>query len=259
VEQIGSVYETMMGFTVQLTTGQSLAVHSAKRGGAASVVDLDKLLIVALTKRAELLSEQAERKPSPGVSAALRAAESVAALVRALEPVQDSAATPRVVPPGTPVLQPTPARRRSGSHYTPRSLTEPIVRTALRPVLVRLGDDPGPEAILELKVLDPAMGSGVFLVEACRQLADAVVASWSRRKAMPEMPPDEDPLIHARRLVAQRCLYGVDHNRMAVDIAHLSLWLVTLAKEHEFTFLDHALRPGDTLVGLDVPCIAALN
>ena len=162
-------------------------------------------------------------------------------------------------PLGTPVLQPTPARRRSGSHYTPRSLTEPIVRTALRPVMVMLGDDPSPEAILELKVLDPAMGSGAFLVEACRQLADALVASWSRRGATPDIPPDEDPVIHAQRLVAQRCLYGVDHNPMAVDIALLSLWLATLARDHEFTFLSHALRPGNSLVGLDVCGIAALN
>ena len=259
VEQIGSVYETMMGFTVQLTTGQSLAVRSAKRGGAASVINLDTLLATPANKRAEVLATQAENKPSPGMAAVLRAADSVAGLEAALARGQDRAATPRLVPAGTPVLQPTPARRRSGSHYTPRALTEPIVRTTLKPILARLGDDPAPEAILDLKVLDPAMGSGAFLVEACRQLADELVAAWSRRGATPEIPPDEDPLIHARRLVAQRCLYGVDRNRMAVDIALLSLWLATLAKEHEFTFLSHALRPGDSLVGLDVAKIGALH
>ena len=259
VEQIGSVYETMMGFTVQLTTGYSVAIRSSKRGGAASVIDLDRLLALAPGNRAAAVGEQAENKPGTAAAAALRATDSVAALEAVLARMQDRAATPRPVPPGTPVLQPTPARRRSGSHYTPRSLTEPIVRTALQPVLARLGDNPEPDAILELKVLDPAMGSGAFLVEACRQLADALVAAWSRREATPEIPPDEDPLIHARRLVAQRCLYGVDRNPMAVDIAHLSLWLTTLAKEHEFTFLDHALRTGDALVGLDLDSIAALH
>jgi hypothetical protein len=88
------------------------------------------------------------------------------------------------------------------------------------------------------------------LVEACRQLAEVLVASWRAHQRMPAIPPDEDELLHARRLVAQRCLYGVDKNPIAVDLAKLSLWLATLAKDHPFTFLDHALRCGDSLVGL---------
>ena len=64
------------------------------------------------------------------------------------------------------------------------------------------------------------------------------------------VPPDEDEVIFARRLVAQRCLYGVDLNPVAVDLAKVSLWLVTLAKDHALTFVDHALRHGDSLVGL---------
>ena len=84
VEQIGSVYETMMGFTVQLATGRSLAVRSAKRGGAASVIDLDRLLATAPNKRPEALATQAENKPAAGVAAALRAADSLAALEAAL-------------------------------------------------------------------------------------------------------------------------------------------------------------------------------
>jgi hypothetical protein len=94
------------------------------------------------------------------------------------------------------------------------------------------------------------MGSGAFLVEACRQLADALVVSWATHGYKPYIPPDEDELLHARRLVAQRCLYGVDRNPMAVDLSKLSLWLATLAKDHPFTFLDHSLRAGDSLVGL---------
>ena len=92
------------------------------------------------------------------------AAESIADLHAALQPVIDAAATPDLVPAGAMVLQPSPARRRSGSHYTPRELTEPIVRTALEPILARLrgpgGEPPAHEAILDLKVCDPAMGSG---------------------------------------------------------------------------------------------------
>ena len=84
--------------------------------------------------------------------------------------------TPNIVPPDSMVLQPSDERRRSGSHYTPRGLTEPIVRKTLEPVLQRSGANPTPEQILDLKVCDPAMGSGAFLVDACRFLADC----WSK-------------------------------------------------------------------------------
>ena len=103
------------------------------------------------------------------------------------------------------------------------------------------------------------MGSGAFLVEACRQLAEALVAAWEMLEATPKLPPDEDPLLHARRLIAQRCLYGVDKNRFAVNLAKLSVWLVTLAKDHAFTFLDHALKHGDSLVGLTKEQIGAFH
>ncbi|MBK7906929.1 MAG: N-6 DNA methylase [Gemmatimonadetes bacterium] len=152
--------------------------------------------------------------------------------------------------PGGLTLHPSEERRRSGSHYTPRELTEPIVATTLRPIFEAMGDSPTPQQILSLKVCDPAMGSGAFLVGACRYLGDALVQAWQRSGEMPTIPPDEDPQLFARRLVAQRCLYGVDRNPYAVQLAKLSLWLVTLAREHPFTFLDHALRHGDSLVGL---------
>ena len=172
----------------------------------------------------------------------------------ALDRVLDKDATPDLVPPGALVLQPNDERRRSGSHYTPRELTEPIVRHALAPIFTRLrGEDggaPTPAEILDLKVCDPAMGSGAFLVETCRQLADALIEAWGAHGEMPVIPPDEDEVIHARRLVAQRCLYGIDRNPMAVDLAKTSLWLSTLARDHPLTFVDHAFRHGDSLVGL---------
>lgn len=125
-------------------------------------------------------------------------------------------------------------------------LTEPIVCEALEPILARLRRDETnrirslPDRILDLKVCDPAMGSGAFLVEAWRQLADALVEAWRAHDAVPEIPADENEIVYARRLVAQRCLYGVDRNPVAVDLAKLSLWLITLAKDHPLTFLDHA-------------------
>ena len=183
-------------------------------------------------------------------------------LIEAFGSLVDERASPKATPigPGAPYLQPTEERRRSGSHYTPRSLTEPIVRHALEPAFARLGDNASPEAVLSLKVLDPACGSGAFLVEACRQIGARLEQAWNMYGAeKPKIPPDEDEALHARRLVAQKCLYGVDRNPMAVDLARLSLWLATLARDHEFTFLDHALKAGDSLVGLTRAEIAAAH
>src|SRR6185437_6657539 len=176
---------------------------------------------------------------------AFKKAGTQAELLAALEKKIAHAVTPNPVNKGAMIFQPSDERRRSGSHYTPRSLTEPIVRKTLEPVLKQLGDKPTPKQLLELKVCDPAMGSGAFLVEVCRQLGDVLVKAWHLHDQVPRIPPDEDEILHARRIIAQRCLYGVDKNRMAVDLAKLSLWLATLAKDHPFTFLDHALKCGD--------------
>jgi hypothetical protein len=254
VEQIGSVYETMMGFRLETAAGRSVAVKAQKKYGAPTALDLEALLASPAKERAKVLQDRADRKLTDTVKKAVAEAATLEDLHAALLPVIDQAATPDLVPRGAMVLQPSEERRRSGSHYTPRALTEPIVRTALEPVLARLrgadGRPPRPAQILDLKVLDPAMGSGAFLVEACRYLGDALVEAWHAWGELPAIPPDEDEVIHARRLVAKRCLYGVDRNPVAVDLAKVSLWLVTLAKDHPFTFLDHALRHGDSLVGL---------
>ena len=250
VEQIGSVYEAIMGFRVELTTGRSIAVRSSKRTGAAVIVNLDELLDVGRPQRASALRAATDQNVTGQVASALRDASEPADIVALLDSKVDRDATPAILPADVPVLQPTDERRRTGSHYTPRSLTQPIVSEALRPVLERLGADARPEEILELKVLDPATGSGAFLVEACRQLAARLVDAWSIHGRPSNIPADEDELVQALRLVAQRCLYGVDKNPMAIDLARLSLWLATFARDHEFTFIDHALRHGDSLVGL---------
>ncbi len=158
--------------------------------------------------------------------------------------------TPNLLAAGSLFLQPGEERRRSGSHYTPRKLTQPIVEKTLEPVLKNLGEHPTPEQLLELKVCDLAMGSAAFLVEACRQLADKLVEAWNYHGKPADLPETVEDVVVARRLVAQRCLYGVDKNPFAVNLARLSLWLVTLAKDLPFTFLDHALKCGDSLVGL---------
>lgn len=259
VESIGSVYETVMGFTAKRATEPMIAVRDEKK--LPNFIGLETLLTEKPAERQKWLKEQSV-KLSAGQLSAIKAATSVEELVAGLGSAIDKRASANAAPigKGTPYLQPTDERRRSGSHYTPRSLTEPIVRHALEPAFERIGIDASPEAVLSLKVLDPACGSGAFLVEACRQLGARLEQAWDIHKAeKPTIPPDEDEVIHARRLVAQRCLYGVDRNPMAVDLARLSLWLATLAREHEFTFLDHAIKSGDSLVGLTRDQIASVH
>ena len=259
VEQIGSVYQTMIGFTLEIARGTSIALKPAKSKGAPAFLDLDALLAIDSGKRAEHLQKLTDHKLTGNPAAALKTAQTHDDLLAALERKIARAASPDKVAPGSLILQPTDERRRSGSHYTPRVLTAPIVRKTLDPILARLGKNPTPQQILELKICDKAVGSGAFLVEGCRQLGDALVAAWQHHGGKPVIPPDEDELLHARRLVAQRCLYGVDRNPMAVDLAKLSLWLATLAKDHPFTFLDHSLRAGDALVGLSKKQIVAFH
>ena len=261
VEQIGSVYEAIMGYEVERATGPAIGVWSKPKSSKSSVtvvVNVEKVLNTKASDRAKFFKDVANCEISSKSLAELKAAKTaedvVAVLGRKVSPK-----TPSLMPAGSFYLQPGEERRRSGSHYTPRALTAPIVRETLRPILSALGESPTPEQILELKICDLAMGSGAFLVETCRQLAENLVEAWNKQGAIPEIPPDEEPLLYARRLVAQRCLYGVDKNPFAVNLAKLSLWLATLAKAHPFTFLDHALKCGDALVGLTRDQIIKFN
>jgi hypothetical protein len=176
------------------------------------------------------------------------------------------------------------ARRATGTHYTPRSLTEPIVAHTLEPI-VYVGPAEGyprdewklisPKELLALKVCDMAMGSAGFLVQVIRYLGERLVESWDKRSKDDTGKPgglritpngdaasgragemlipldDEEKMVLARRLVADRCIYGVDKNPLAVEIAKLSIWLTTMDNGRPFTFLDHALKCGDALVGAD--------
>ena len=135
-------------------------------------------------------------------------------------------------------------RKTTSSFYTPRSITDFLVRRALHPLV----NEKAAEQILQLRIVDPAMGSGAFLVAACRYLSSAVEAALIDEGALSaDCTPAERSAI--RRTVAQRCLFGVDLNPMAVQLARLSLWLATLSKDRPLTFLDHHLATGDSLVG----------
>jgi hypothetical protein len=148
----------------------------------------------------------------------------------------------------SPLARTGDARRSTGSFYTPRSVTSFLVRRALEP-LIR---DRTAAQILELRVLDPAMGSGAFLVAACRFLASAVEERLVLEGRWHENDVDPADRASLRREVAQRCLYGVDLNPMAVQLARLSIWLASLASDKPLTFLDHHLVAGNSLIGASV-------
>ena len=194
----------------------------------------------------------------------------------------DHLGMPVVIPAGSVYVTAGTTRRATGTHYTPKSLTEPIVQHTLEP-LVYVGPAEGaprekwqlkrPDELLDLKICDMAMGSGAFLVQVVRYLSERLVEAWNDLSTDPRNVPEftvegarptgglgdiliprepDERIVLARRLIADRCIYGVDKNPLAVEMAKLSLWLITLEQNRAFTFLDHALKCGDSLVGVDL-------
>lgn len=251
VEQIGSVYEGLMGYHVARTEAPAVCMRPDRLW-----VTAEEVLTIPAARRTKWIKEtiglsaaQADKLNDEIEDTKPDAALDALAKFAVGDKKEVSLSRARL---GQLVLQPGTERRRTSSHYTPRSLSASIVRRTLEPLLAVMGEEPASERILRLKICDPAMGSGAFLVEACRFLADHVLAAWTREAKVEDLANEHgDPLVHARRLVAQRCLYGVDKNEAAVELAKLSLWLVTLSKTLPFTFLNHSLRYGDSLVGLD--------
>lgn len=163
--------------------------------------------------------------------------------------------------PGQFILRLWGGRRKgSGSYYTPQEITSFLVKEALEPLVAPIlagcgeRDAKGrptrqPDDILALKVCDPAMGSGAFLIQACRYLAEA----YGQARIAAGLDDDgriaQSEFADYKRLVAERCLYGVDLNPMAVELAKVSLWLETLARGKPLDFLDAHLRCGNALIG----------
>ncbi|MER5338847.1 N-6 DNA methylase [Streptomyces mirabilis] len=136
-------------------------------------------------------------------------------------------------------------RKGSGSYYTARPLAHFVVGEALRPLV----ESATPEQILNLRVCDPAMGSGAFLVPAVHQLTEAYGEALARAGEMLDHKLDDSERASYRRLIVERCIYGVDLNPMAVELAKVSLWLTTAAAGKPLSFLDAHLRCGNAVVG----------
>ncbi|WP_406854390.1 N-6 DNA methylase [Alsobacter sp. KACC 23698] len=298
VEQIGHVYEGLLERTVKRVDDVTLELDSGAKAKSPRVTlgEMESARLDGPAKVAELLKERSERSDSAIRNALERAADDRLA-ARLLTVCRGDIGLRDRILPCAPLLRTDPwgyplvhhkgafvvvlgaDRRESGTHYTPKSLTEKIVEETLTPVAYRgpaEGKAPeewelkSAEELLDLKICDPAMGSGAFLVQACRWLSDRLVEAWSATEASGKQIDSEgrivedaaaegfDPLsqdaeeraIVARRLVAERCLYGVDKNPLAVELAKLSLWLTTMSKGRPFGFLDHNLRSGDSLLGL---------
>lgn len=143
--------------------------------------------------------------------------------------------------PGAPAL----LRKRTGAFYTPRLLADELVQRTLAPLV----QDASAEDILRLRVLDPAMGSGALLASAHRCLVEAVEAAWVREgRAGPLDVSREERELLPRR-VAEQCLFGADVNGRAVQVARLSLWLLSMAPDRPLTWLDAHVRVGNSLIG----------
>lgn len=182
---------------------------------------------------------------------------------------------PTVIPNGALYVTESSLRKNTGTHYTPRFLAEEVVLHALEPLVY----EPGPlqtadtgewrlkssQQILDLKVADIAVGSAAFLVAACRYLGNRLIEAWENEgradamtyragravDAVTAADAEQDPVvIESRRQIIEHCLYGVDVNPMAVEMAKLSLWLVSMDPGRPFTFLDDRLVCGDSLLGV---------
>jgi hypothetical protein len=277
VEQIGHVYEGMLDHTAARAEGWVLGLSGT--GGREPEIPLEKLEALNRNEQVKLLSERTGRGAAAietwldvdaadevrgrfgnhwapafaGDADAEKRVQRFAKFIRT-----DSFGAPTIFQPGSVYVCDSSHRGATGTHYTPRSFTVEMVGKTLDP-LVYEGIAEGrpesewrlrpPQEILDLKVGDPACGSGAFLVQACRYLSTKLVESRGLHGELNHEPTEED-LIHARREVAGRCLYGVDVNPMAAEMAKLSLWLVTLERDKPFSFLDHAIGVGDSLVGL---------
>jgi hypothetical protein len=130
-------------------------------------------------------------------------------------------------------------RRETGSYYTPDPVVQHIVAETLDPLIV--GKSEG--QILQLKVCDPAMGSGHFLVAATEYLALAIATAAGEPRDL-----DEEDLATIKRRVVEHCIWGVDINPLAVELAKLSLWLATASVDKPLSFIDHRLRAGNSVL-----------
>ncbi|MGX6511630.1 Eco57I restriction-modification methylase domain-containing protein [Rhodococcus sp. SJ-2] len=286
VEQIGYIYEGLLGYTcvtvdepylgllgktgeepeIPLSTLEDLATANPEAKKLAAVIRVwiedDQPSATPPSASAIVKAINADVDPSV-VSSLTQAVGDDNELRERVRPWlgivrQDLRTHPFVVLDGGLLVKETPSRKNAGAHYTPKSLAEEVVLHALQPLCY----SPGPhqttaesawklkssDELLDLKVADIACGSGAFLVAAARYLADRLVEAWISEDPSNELR--KDLYRRAIRQVVANCLYGADINEMAVEMCKLSLWLVSLDRDLPFSFVDDKVFVGNSLLGL---------
>jgi hypothetical protein len=278
VEQIGHVYEGLLDQSVRLVDDvvvglvgkpgdePEVTLVDVEVAAAGSRDDFVKWLVQKTGRTDKFLDKCLDTPPGENDRQLLAAVvDNDDALIARVLPfinlvTRDLRELPKVLLPGSFYSTQTSTRREGGVEYTTKDLADEVARCALEPLVYSPGPQDSPDEtswllrpaseILALKVCDPAVGSGAILVAAGRYLADRLVEAWDAEGAPEATAGSEEVLIAARRAVADSCLYGVDRDPLATEMAKLSLWLTTMAKDRPFTFLDHAIRTGDSLLGV---------
>lgn len=296
VEQIGYIYEGLLGYTCRYADetvvgligkpGAEPEIPLRVLGDLAEEHDTDKALAQAILAWVKAHQPAAEGRTVSVMTKALAAGDTLEdadLAIRAVTHDPDLAAElkswigiirrdlrdrPTVIKEGGLLVVETPSRRNAGAHYTPRALAEEVVLHALEPLVYAPGpyQTPdreawrlkSPEEILDLKVADIACGSGAFLVAAARYLAARLVEAWTEAGTALGSPHALET--EAIREVVAHCLYGADINPMAIEMAKLSLWLVSLDPKLPFSFVDDKLLVGNSLLGVtDLAQLEALH
>ncbi|HPD39476.1 MAG TPA: N-6 DNA methylase, partial [Mesotoga infera] len=245
VEQIGYVYEGLLGYSV--TRASEPLVVTAKEKFVLPLSELErrtpKEIKALLNEVDSKINNIPDSFPEP-LDDSLPAR--VARYAAILAPEDE-----RLIAEGSYYMSSSGARKSTGSYYTPKQLTTYLVKETLGPLCVDEEKDSvkSSSEILSMKIVDPAMGSGAFLVQATNFIADKLLKAWEIEGKHTDLS-DIDREILARRSVVEHCIYGVDINPTAVELAKMSLWLNTFSKDKPFTFLDHKLKCGNSLVGV---------
>ena len=295
IENLGAVYEGLLEFEPRVA---SATMFEVRVQGRSYVLDADEAMRLCRLKRLGLRGDGETAEGTP-----------IAALFRDATPEADvetderngfppdpnngpngdgvrKGATARLVrrfEPGAFHFVPGPSRKGSGSFYTPRPLVQDLVHHALGPAI----EDKPAAAIERLRVVDPACGSGHFLVEAMRFLGQALHRAWVEEHG--GTPPTEfrdtigqgwdadwqasdeearaarsEARAWCKRRIAERCLFGVDLNPTAVQLARVALWIESAAGDRPLTYFQHHVRQGNALLGtwlgrLQMPPVPALS
>ncbi len=293
---IGNIYEELLDYTVQRCENDILELKGASRSDNIyiNLTELEKshqdnftklsTMLASLTRRSKTYVDNALNKDVDEATfhtiftnchGNLQLAQRIKPFAHVVK--QDIWGNFGIHPAQSLVVVSSSQRRNSGTHYTPHALTENIVKTTLEPLVYEgfMGNKPQNKQylkpsgkLLSLKICDPAMGSGAFLLEVCQWLAKKIVEAWQEEESQGyfinihgntqkskqtelSLPCAKDErLLIARRLIAQKCLYGVDKNPLAVELAQLSLWLITASTKKPFLCLNHNLCIGDSLLGI---------